>query len=312
MMIPPSAINTAFSIDYHGCHCVISDLQPLSVPSLFNHTQLWSGVLQSTNQLPKNVVIKQLTPNFSALNLAYLQQELNTLGQCQSLAIEASSHTSGVPTLYGSNLLANAPIFDVNQQYPYIVMSYHEGQTLTALINQSSSLTLPQKIAIFLQICQLVDRLHHLGIMHLDIKPSNVIVQHNFTIVLVDFGLSQCMTKNNLAPTHRQQTAGTPAYMSPEQLTGQALDYRSDYYSLGILLFELLTGCRPFQATDIHGWAVAHCQLPVPHLMLTGQLSEATCQTYQPLIDQLLAKHPDNRIDSLKTILGALKTLLCQ
>ena len=126
-----------------------------------------------------------------------------------------------------------------------------------------------------------------------------------------DFGLNDAMGKN-ASLNCKSHTAGTPPYMSPKQFTGQPLDKYSDYYSLGVIWYELLTGCLPFMANDYPGWAIAHCQQPVPFLCPNHQLSEFACQACQPFIDKLLAKRVENRINDLANIINALKILLNQ
>ena len=203
-------------------------------------------------------------------------------------------------------------------------MSYHPGETLKSLIYAHAKLpilSLPQKMTIFLHSCQVVNRLHQFGLMHLDLKPANFIVKPNLEVVLIDFGLSdfsfsdigvsEAMGKND-SLNCKTYTAGTPAYMSPEQFTGQPLDKFSDYYSLGVVWYELLMGCLPFMADDYPGWAIAHCQQPVPFLCPNHQLSEFACQACQPFIDKLLAKRVENRINDLANIINALKILLNQ
>lgn len=319
-MIPSRLIRPALIIANKGGQSIVTNLKPLCAANPLNHTQLWQGILRSNQAAPKAVVAKQLLPNHIQTHLANLQQELQALVHCQSLAIEATSQVSGIPTVYASNLSPDTGIFEANSlhQCPTscIVMSYHPGQTLKRLIHpphQCSPLTFRQKITIFLTICKLVNRLHQCGVMHLDLKPSNFIVKDNFELVLIDFGLSQHIQNHALTVNAGNgQTAGTPAYMSPEQFTGQPLDHRSDLYSLGIVLYELLAGYIPFQANNLYGWAIAHCQTPVPYLTPNSQLSSFACQACQPLIDQLLAKHIDNRSANLDHIIHALQILLDQ
>ena len=181
-------------------------------------------------------------------------------------------------------------------------------------------------MTIFLHSCQVVNRLHQFGLMHLDLKPANFIVKPNLEVVLIDFGLSDFSFSdidfNNIALSDamgknaslncKTYTAGTPAYMSPEQFTGQTVDKFSDYYSLGVVWYELLMGCLPFMADDYPDWAIAHCQQPVPFLGPNHQLSEFACQACQPFIDKLLAKRVENRINDLANIINALKILLNQ
>lgn len=322
-MIETRSTHPALVIIKNGCQSLVTDLQPLSASNPLNHTELWYGVWHSAHSPPTAVVVKQLLPHFSATNLAHFKQEINALHHCQSLAIDGTNATSGIPTLYASNLLPDTLIFDQQQPQqlvgPCLVMSYHPGETLKSLIYAHAKLpilNLQQKMTIFLHSCQVVNRLHQFGLMHLDLKPANFIVKPNLEVVLIDFGLSDFGLSNamgkNASLNCKTYTAGTPAYMSPKQFTGQPLDKYSDYYSLGVIWYELLTGCLPFMANDYPGWAIAHCQQPVPFLCPNHQLSEFACQACQPFIDKLLAKRVENRINDLASIINALKILLNQ
>ena len=327
-MIETRSTHKVLVIIKNGCQSVVTDLQPLSASNPLNHTELWYGVWHSTHSPAIAVVVKQLLPHFSATHLAHFEQEINALHHCQSLAIDGTNATSGIPTLYASNLLPDTLIFDQQQPQqpvsPCLLMSYHSGETLKSLIYAHAKLpilSLQQKMTIFLHSCQVVNRLHQFGLMHLDLKPANFIVKPNLEVVLIDFGLSdfsfsdigvsEAMGKND-SLNCKTYTAGTPAYMSPEQFTGQTVDKFSDYYSLGVVWYELLMGCLPFMANDYPGWAIAHCQQPVPFLCPNHQLSEFACQACQPFIDKLLAKRVENRINDLANIINALKILLNQ
>ena len=323
-MIETRSTHPELVIIKNGCQTVVTDLQPLSPLNPLNHTELWYGVWHSTQSPPTAVVVKQLLPHYSTTNLAHFEQEINALHLCQSLAIDSTHHTSGIPTLYASNLLADTRIFDQQQQSfgPCLVMSYHSGETLKSLMYAYAKLpllNLQQKMTIFLHSCQVVNRLHQFGLMHLDLKPANFIVKPNLEVVLIDFGLSDFSFSDsgvsdamgkNASLNCKTYTAGTPAYMSPEQFTGQTVDKFSDYYSLGVVWYELLMGCLPFMANDYPGWAIAHCQQPVPFLCPNHQLSAFACQACQPFIDKLLAKRVENRINDLANIINTLKILL--
>lgn len=322
-MIETKSTHPALVIIKNGCQSIVTDLQPLSPSNPLNHTELWYGVWHSAHSPPTPVVVKQLLPHFNATHLAHFEQEINALHHCQSLAIDGTHHTSGIPTLYASNLLPDTLIFDQQQPQqsvgPCLVMSYHPGETLKSLLYANAKLpllSLPQKMTIFLHSCQVVNRLHQFGLMHLDLKPANFIVKPNLEVVLIDFGLSDFDVSNAMGKNDslncKTYTAGTPAYMSPEQFTGQTVDKFSDYYSLGVVWYELLMGCLPFMANDYPGWAISHCQQPVPFLCPNHQLSEFACQACQPFIDKLLAKRVENRINDLASIINALKILLNQ
>ena len=327
-MIETRSTHPALVIIKNGCQSLVTDLQPLLSSNPLNHTQLWYGVWHSAHSPPTAVVIKQLLPHFSATHLAHFEQEINALHHCQSLAIDSTHHTSGIPTLYASNLLPDTLIFDQQQPHqsvsPCLVMSYHPGETLKSLLYAHAKLPIlnfQQKMTIFLHSCQVVNRLHQFGLMHLDLKPANFIVKPNLEVVLIDFGLSDfsfsdfgvsdAMGKNT-SLNCKTYTAGTPAYMSPEQFTGKPVDKFSDYYSLGVVWYELLMGYLPFMANDYPGWAIAHCQQPVPFLCPHHQLSAFACHACQPFIDKLLAKRVENRINDLANIINALKILLNQ
>ena len=327
-MIETRSTHQPLVIIKNGCQSIVTDLQPLSPSNPLNHTELWYGVWHSTHSPAIAVVVKQLLPQFNATHLAHFEQEINALYHCQSLAIDSTHATSGIPTLYASNLLPDTLIFDQQQPQqsvsPCLVMSYHPGETLKSLLYAHAKLPIlnfQQKMTIFLHSCQVVNRLHQFGLMHLDLKPANFIVKPNLEVVLIDFGLSDFSFSDfgvsdamgkNASLNCKTYTAGTPAYMSPEQFTGQPVDKFSDYYSLGVVWYELLTGCLPFMANDYPGWAIAHCQQPVPFLCPNHQLSEFACQACQPFIDKLLAKRVENRINDLASIINALKILLNQ
>ena len=250
-MIETRSTHQALVIIKNGCQSIVTDLQPLSPSNPLNHTELWYGVWHSTHSPPTAVVVKQLLPHFSATNLAHFKQEINALHHCQSLAIDGTNATSGIPTLYASNLLPDTLIFDQQQPQqpvsPCLLMSYHSGETLKSLIYAHAKLpilSLQQKMTIFLHSCQVVNRLHQFGLMHLDLKPANFIVKPNLEVVLIDFGLSDFSFSDigfsdfGLSDTRakndslncKSHTAGTPPYMSPEQFTGQSVDKFSDYY----------------------------------------------------------------------------------
>jgi serine/threonine-protein kinase PpkA len=128
-------------------------------------------------------------------------------------------------------------------------------------------------------------------VVHRDIKPDNVLFRaHNDDAILTDFGIARDMQAESQL-TQIGSTVGTPKYMSPEQARGMKVDGRADLYSLGIMLFEMLTGKPPFSAADTISLAIKHCQEPVPRLQ--GELSR-----YQGLIDRMLAKDVKNRFQN--------------
>ena len=170
-------------------------------------------------------------------------------------------------------------------QHRFLSMEYHERGSLQPLIDQGvateAALELVQTIA------ECLEFVHRRGIVHRDIKPGNILIRQDGTPVLTDFGVAKDVLQDK-SLTMDGMALGSPYYLSPEQALGRTPDRRADLYSLGIVLFELLTGRRPFEGETAMEVIVAHVSQPIPRLPrhLSG---------YQPLIDGLLAKNPDER-----------------
>jgi non-specific serine/threonine protein kinase/serine/threonine-protein kinase len=151
---------------------------------------------------------------------------------------------------------------------PYFVMEYVKGIPITQHCDRHK-LTIEERLKLFLQVCEAVQYAHQKGIIHRDIKPSNIqvcIEGKKAVPKVIDFGvvkaISQPLTERTLV-TEQGQFIGTPEYMSPEQaeMTGQDVDTRSDIYSLGVVLYELLTGVLPFEAKILREGGVEHIRL---------------------------------------------------
>jgi serine/threonine-protein kinase PpkA len=139
---------------------------------------------------------------------------------------------------------------------------------------------------------------HDKGIVHRDVKPENVLFDKLDRPLLADFGIA-LSNSNQPRVTREGATIGSSGYMSPEQARGLPLDGRSDFYGLGIVCYELLTGEVPFSGPDALAVALAHVEKPVPRLPVTRRV-------WQPLIDRALAKQPDARFQSAEELLAAL------
>lgn len=127
----------------------------------------------------------------------------------------------------------------------YLVMEHVDGAPITVYA-QRSALTVDERLRLVLELCAAVQFAHAQLLVHRDIKPANVMVEHNGRVRLLDFGIAKVLEGDETA--HTQRLACTPAYASPEQLLGQPASVGADVFSLGVLLYELLTGCRPFAA----------------------------------------------------------------
>jgi hypothetical protein len=139
---------------------------------------------------------------------------------------------------------------------PYMVLEYVEGESLAALLKRESRLPEPKAIELFKQLASALACAHSQGIVHRDVKPSNVLVS-GAVAKLADFGIARDLMRTTQA-TAPGMLMGSPMYASPEQCAGEAVDARSDIYSLGCLMFEVLSGKRPFEAEDLFSLAMMH------------------------------------------------------
>ena len=132
----------------------------------------------------------------------------------------------------------------------FLTMEYVDGQDLSALLRREGRLPLPRVIDIFRQICEGLQAAHDQGVIHRDLKPQNILIDGRGKVLIADFGLAKSVQYATL--TEAGKVIGTPHYMSPEQVKGIALDRRSDIYSLGVMLYEMLTGSLPFTGSSAY------------------------------------------------------------
>jgi eukaryotic-like serine/threonine-protein kinase len=180
----------------------------------------------------------------------------------------------------------------------YLAMEYFPKGDLKARmqigITEGEALRYVENIASALRI------VHHAGILHRDLKPPNVMVRENDDVALIDFGLARNL-EGGLQSTRTGVLRGSPYYMSPEQALGEELDARTDFYSLGIIFYEMLTGRKPFGGSSAIEVLQEHVNAPVP------RLPERHAH-HQPLLDRLLAKSREQRFGSAEEVIEALAT----
>ena len=199
------------------------------------------------------------------------------------------------------------PVFDYGEAegYPYIVMPFVPSGTLADLL-RNNRLSLPQVRYIMTQIGEALSYAHGRGMIHRDVKPSNVLIDESGNCLLTDFGLAR-MAEASTKLTGSGTVMGTPAYMSPEQGTGANIDHRSDIYSLGIILYEMVTGRVPYQAETPIAVVFKHIQAPLPSARtLNPNLPEAV----ELVLLKALAKSRDDRFQSAKDFVQALQKSL--
>ena len=196
------------------------------------------------------------------------------------------------------NIITIYEIGQIESRY-FISMEFLRGGSLADKIEQGLSLEKTLEITECLARC--LDFVHEKKIVHRDIKPANILFHEDGTLKLTDFGIAKSL-KRDKELTLDGQSLGSPYYISPEQAEGKPIDGRSDIYSLGVILFEMLTGRKPFDANNDVGTIVQRLTHPVP--LLPEQLS-----IFQPLIDHMLAKNPDRRFDTAAEIADLLHSI---
>lgn len=195
------------------------------------------------------------------------------------------------------------PVHDYGEDegQPYIVMRYMSGGSVDDLL-ANGALDLEQVCDIIEQVAPALDFAHSRNVLHRDLKPSNVLMDDNGGAFLTDFGIARILGETNSTIT-TQGVVGTPSYMSPEQAQGQPLDNRSDIYSLGVMLFEMTTGRRPFDGDTPYSIAVMHVtQPPPPPRSINPQLPVAV----ENVILKAMSKHRESRYDDAVSLAQAL------
>lgn len=192
-----------------------------------------------------------------------------------------------------------------NEGQPVIVMEYIPGGTLEDLLNQQPHLPLERVLTIALELADALARVHHRGILHRDLKPANVLLAEDGAPRLTDFGVAY-LARPDSHLTQEGAILGTSAYLSPEAWRGETLDARSDIWSFGALLYELLAGRPPFAGEHTIAIMTAILNDPLPELT---QFRPETPPALVGLIKQMLVKARDQRIDSMRQVAAGLEVI---
>ncbi len=189
----------------------------------------------------------------------------------------------------------------------YIVMEYINGKTLKELVKKRGALTLAEVVDIMSQLADGISVAHDAYIIHRDIKPQNVMILENGLVKITDFGIALALNSTSLTQTN--SVMGSVHYIPPEQANGKGCTIKSDIYSLGILMYELVTGKVPFKGENAVEIALKHMKDPIPSVR---KMNSAIPQSVENIILKACAKNPKNRYNSAKEMYMDLKTCLSE
>ncbi|MFI6582294.1 protein kinase [Embleya sp. NPDC050493] len=249
---------------------------------------VWRGV---DRELGRTVAVKVLPAELTR------QQEFRDRFRREARTVAALSHP-GVATLYdvGEDTTDGEPT-------PFLVMEFVDGRTLAEALHEGP-LPIGRTVAIARDVADALVHSHGHGVVHRDLKPANIMLTSSGRVKVLDFGIAKVLAETTTRLTATGMTVGTPAYLSPEQIEGRDVDARTDLYSLGALIYELLAGRPPFLADS--PFAVMHQHLskpPTPPSAMRPQVPE----DLDALVLRLLAKHPDDRFPTASRLLAALE-----
>jgi tetratricopeptide (TPR) repeat protein len=223
----------------------------------------------------------------------YVAIKMITSDGDESLIARFKSEARSTGSLQCPNIVT---VYDVGEQdgNPYLVMQFLEGPSLESMLKKGTALTLPECLGIVIDVCTGLGYAHQRGVIHRDIKPANIIVLqdgiNDGMAVIVDFGIARIVGDTGL--TKANQVIGSIFYMSSEQLQAKELDNRTDVYSLGVVLFQLLTGSLPFEANEAA--ATFHKILNDAPPPLSAYLKEYPVEL-DAIISRVLAKKREDR-----------------
>lgn len=187
----------------------------------------------------------------------------------------------------------------------YIVMEYVEGKTLKSLVKKRGALTLPEVIDIMTQLTSAIACAHDSNIIHRDIKPQNVLIKEDGIVKITDFGIAMALNSNELTQTN--SVMGSVHYLPPEQANGKGATIKSDIYSLGIVMFELLTGTLPFKGDNAVEIAIKQMKNKIPSVC---DINEQIPQSVENIILKACAKNPKNRYKNVQEMYKDIETCL--
>ncbi|MEU0986145.1 protein kinase [Streptomyces sp. NPDC005953] len=239
----------------------------------------------------------------SALDRQVAIKTLHTeLGREQSFRERFRREAQSVAKLSHPNIVS---VFDTGEDelggalMPYIVMEYVEGQPLGSVLNSDvqryGAMPADKALKVTADVLAALETSHEVGLVHRDIKPGNVMMTRRGVVKVMDFGIARAMQSGVTSMTQTGMVVGTPQYLSPEQALGRGVDARSDLYSVGIMLFQLLTGRLPFDADSPLAIAYAHVQ---EEPVAPSTINRSVTPAMDALVARALKKNPNERFPS--------------
>jgi eukaryotic-like serine/threonine-protein kinase len=238
--------------------------------------------------LKRTVALKFLPPEFT------FDSEANQRFLHEAQAASALQH---------GNICTIHDIGETSDRQLFICMDFYEGETLKDALARET-LRIDHAVEVAIQVCQGLSRAHEAGIIHRDIKPANIMLTARDEVKILHFGLAKLAGQSKLTKTGT--TLGTAAYMSPEQARGEAVDRRSDVWSLGVVLYQMLTGRLPFpdEIEQVRLYSILN-EDPAPLKKINPKIPEALEQ----IVQRAMAKKPEARYQTADELLADLKVI---
>jgi ActR/RegA family two-component response regulator len=265
------------------------------------------------HHIPSYTILQKIGESEAAAVYLALAEDL---GHNVALKISKRNHKGGDPNDTGARQIMFQREFEaiaalehpsiiqlhdygIHEGVEYLAMEYFPCGDLKARLQ--NPLTADEALEFLKQIAVSMRIVHEAGIIHRDLKPPNVMLRDDGSVVLIDFGLARSLLTGE-GSTRTGVLRGSPYYMSPEQAQGEVLDVRTDLYSLGVILYEMLAGKKPYLGASAIDVLQQHVMAPVPELPVHHL-------AYQPLLERLMAKSREQRIASCDELLAALESM---
>ncbi|TDE98730.1 Stk1 family PASTA domain-containing Ser/Thr kinase [Occultella glacieicola] len=249
------------------------------------------------NRLGRSVAIKMLRPDLAR------DPSFHARFRREAQAAASLNHPA-IVSVYDTGEDLSSGIDGAEVRIPFIVMEYVEGHTVRDLLRDGSALPIDEAIEITQGVLSALEYSHHAGIVHRDIKPANVMLTPTGAVKVMDFGIARAMADSAATMTQTHAVVGTAQYLSPEQARGEVVDARSDLYSTGCLLFELLTGRPPFIGDSAVAVAYQHVSEEPPR---PSTFAPDVPESLDRITMLALAKDRDERYSSAAQFRGDLE-----